>query len=169
MDFIDVVNKRQSIRKFTSEKIDKEILDRLMDMVIKSPTAMNAQNRIYTVIQNQEIMDSLAATIGEELGRESYNFMGAPCLVLVSVPEGKITGIQDSSIALAHLYLVATNEGLGACWINQFKEVSSDEYRKILSEIEIPDDYIVYAGMVLGYADEKPPMKEKNEPVNYFF
>lgn len=168
MEFNDLIKKRKSIRKYKDQKIERGVLEKIMEAVIQSPTAMNKQERLYTVIQNQETMKDLAQAMGKSLGREAYNFMGAPCLVLVSVPNREIRGIQDSSIALSYLYLAAENEGLGACWINQFKEVDTDEYKAILKDLAIPEDHMVYAGMVLGYKDQDPAIKTKDEEVRYF-
>lgn len=167
MEFKELIEKRKSVRKYKDQEISKEILEELVDIMVQSPTAMNKQERLYTVIQDKEIMDRLAGAMGESLGRDGYNFMGAPCLILVSVPNEEIRGIQDSSIALTYLYLACTDLGLASCWINQFKEVDSEEYWKILSELHIPQDHKVYAGMVLGYPDEVPSDKVKSENANY--
>lgn len=169
MDFLQVAKERKSHRSFTEEKLDQETIDKLLELAILSPTAMNSQSRTYTVIQDEKILRDLEEVMGKELGRENYKFMGAPCLILVSNPEDiGLRGVQDSSIALTALYYAATYYGLGACWINQFKECQSKEYREILTGLEIPREHVVYAGMVVGYPASQPPAKVKSEPVKYF-
>ncbi len=144
MDFLEVVENRRSYRKFTDKKIDKKLLEKMVNIAIQSPTAMNKQNRIFTIIQNEKL------------------------IILVSAPKVNETlGIQDTAIALDHLYLASTYFGLGSCWINQFKEAKSDEYIEFLREINIPQDHIVYAGMVVGFADEVPKENPRNEEIRF--
>lgn len=56
----------------------------------------------------------------------------------------------DLAIALDHLTLVATAEGLGTCWIAALDE---REIKKILS---VPDDKRVLVVMPVGYTDSWP-------------
>lgn len=56
----------------------------------------------------------------------------------------------DLAIALDHLTLVATEEGLGTCWIAALDE---REIKKLLS---VPDDKRVLVVMPVGYTDSWP-------------
>lgn len=168
MDFLEVVEKRRSYRKFTDKKIDKKLLEKMVNIAIQSPTAMNKQNRIFTIIQNEKLIKKLEGILAREYTIEGYNFFKAPCIILVSAPKANETlGIQDTAIALDHLYLASTYFGLGSCWINQFKEAKSDEYIEFLREINIPQDHIVYAGMVVGFVDEVPKENPRNEEIRF--
>jgi len=42
-DFMDVILKRRSIRKFTEQSVEKEKLILLLEAAMAAPTAMNAQ------------------------------------------------------------------------------------------------------------------------------
>jgi nitroreductase len=54
----------------------------------------------------------------------------------------------DVSIALEHIVLKATEEGLGSCWIGSFDE-------KIVKEVlGIPERYSIVALIALGYPTE---------------
>lgn len=165
MDFKDLIKKRKSIRKFEDKKLERALIEEALDMVIQSPTAKNMQNRTYTVITDEKRLEDLARVVGDELGLKSYNFMGAPALVLVSTPEDFNRSSQDAAIALTYLYLAATDLGLGACWINQFYGLKSKAYQDLLDEMGIKGR--VQAGMVLGYPGEDPKEKAKDETVNF--
>ena len=67
----------------------------------------------------------------------------------------------DVAIALEHIALQATEEGLGTCWIGAFKE---DEVRKILG---IPADVRVVELMPLGYpaTDGSPKRRLSSEEI----
>ena len=55
---------------------------------------------------------------------------------------------MDLSIAFTHLLLAARAEGLGTCWIGNFR---NPEVKKILG---VPDDLDVVAVTPLGYPDK---------------
>ena len=70
----------------------------------------------------------------------------------------------DLAIALDHLTLVATEEGLGTCWVAALDE---REVKKVLS---VPDDIRVLFVMPVGYTEPWPeprPRKTLDEIVCY--
>lgn len=62
---------------------------------------------------------------------------------------------MDVSIALENMVIAAAAQGIGSCWIGDFKE---DEVKALLG---IPDDLKVIALVSLGYPDEKPTLRGK--------
>lgn len=92
--------------------------------------------------------------------RSFYNanwFIKAPVVVVAcAVPKEawqRIDGEEywkvDVAIAMQSLILVATESGLGTCWIANFNE---EKARKVLN---VPKDWEVVALTPLGYADEE--------------
>jgi nitroreductase len=63
----------------------------------------------------------------------------------------------STAIAVDHMVLAATDEGLGTCWVGWFeKEVA----RKILN---IPSNMEIPILIPIGYADENPSAKPRKE------
>ena len=63
----------------------------------------------------------------------------------------------DLAIAVDHMTLKATEEGLGTCWIGAF---SQEKVKKVL---EIPERYKVVVLLPLGFpADTPEPKSRKN-------
>lgn len=54
MDAIQSILTRRSVRKFKDEAVEKEKLDIILDCAKHSPTAMNKQNRQFTVLTKEE-------------------------------------------------------------------------------------------------------------------
>jgi len=72
--------------------------------------------------------------------------------------------IRDTSIAIEHILLEASNLDLGTCWVAWFTQ---KEIRPILN---IPSDKYVVGVITVGYTDEKPtprPRKELEEIIHY--
>jgi nitroreductase len=63
--------------------------------------------------------------------------------------------VVDVSIALEHIVLAATSEGLGTCWVGSFNEGEVKEMLKI------PENYRVVALLALGYPLEKLDLTRK--------
>ena len=91
-------------------------------------------------------------------------------IVLCALPsesevwEGKDFMMLDAGLAMEHLVLAATDQGLGTCWQGLFSE---EKARKALN---IPENVRVVAMTPLGYAAEERrprPRKAMTEIVYY--
>ena len=55
MEIIDAIKKRKSIRKFKSDPVPREVLKEILDMAVKSPSAINTQPWEFIVIAGDVI------------------------------------------------------------------------------------------------------------------
>lgn len=110
MDFFDVLSARYSVRKFKDEQIKDEDLQKIISAAGCAPSAKNAQNWHFVVIQDADLLermgqavDAKMARIAEGLGEEkgakflkfsrfSTFFRSAPTVIAVFaneyIPEG---------------------------------------------------------------------------------
>jgi nitroreductase len=94
---------------------------------------------------------------------KSQAFVGQAPVVIACCAEtdnhamtcGQLCYTIDVPIAIEHMVLKATEEGLGTCWIGAFYE---DQVKEILG---IPKDIRVVELLTLGYAD-KPCSSHKD-------
>ena len=149
MDFMEVLKKRYSCKKFDGRKIRKEQLDAILEAGRLAPTAKNFQEQRIYVLQSEE---SLA-----KLDKVTPCRYGAPaCLVVAfdknsvfTYPGGKRdSGVEDAAIVATHLMLAAANAGVDSCWLNFF---DPDELAK---ELGLPENEEVLMILDLGYAAE---------------
>ncbi len=68
----------------------------------------------------------------------------------------------DAAIAIDHLILAATEEGLGTCWVAAIDEL---EVKKLLS---VPEDMRVLAVVPVGYTDSWPEARPR-KPLEEIF
>lgn len=157
MDFSEVIKNRRSIRKFTSDSIPDEVLNRIMKQTRLSPTWANKQGVRYVIVEDPEIL----LKVGEATDQKWVK--GAPMLIVVCISpatSGKnANGLQyfpvDAAICLTQLILSATNEGLGTCWMGWFNE------DKIKAILEIPKKIRVIGLTPLGYPNYTPRAQER--------
>ncbi|MBI5778057.1 MAG: nitroreductase family protein [Planctomycetes bacterium] len=168
MDFYDAIKKRHSIRKYKSDAISDEVLNRVLDAAHLAPSGKNGQPWRFIVVRNAELKQKLVKPC-----RDQIYIAEAPIVIVGVANEDESYQKQgcymkswaiDLAIAFDHLILAATAEGLGTCWIGAFDE---KEVKKVLN---IPDHLRVVCLTPLGYADGEPkpkPRKALGEIVFY--
>ncbi len=66
---------------------------------------------------------------------------------------------MDAAIAMQNIVLVATELGLGTCWIGAFDE------GKLRKALNIPKDYKIVAMTPIGYANEQKEPATDRKPL----
>ena len=167
MDAIEMLLTRRSIRKFKTDEVPKDLLEKKIECAKTSPTGMNKQERLFTVVTKEDDIQRLASAIAKSLDRDDYHIYYAKALIIVTVPEDLKLGDADTSTAMQNIYLASHALGLASVWINQLRGNKDEGVRKVLSSFKIPENHISYGMMAIGYADEVPKAKERTEKVVY--
>lgn len=167
MDAIENLLTRRSIRKYKTDKVPKDLLEKIIECAKASPTGMNRQERLFTVVTKEDDIQRLASAIAKSLDRDDYHIYYAKALIIVTVPEDLKLGDADTSTAMQNIYLASHALGLASVWINQLRGNKDEGVRKVLSSFKIPENHISYVMMAIGYADEVPKAKERTEKVVY--
>ena len=156
--FDALLEKRRSIRKYSDRKIEPEVLDALIEAVLRTPSGKSKYPCEYIVVDDPEMLEKLstAKPHGAAL------IKGAPLgIVICADHEKSDTCTEDASIAAMILQLAAESLDLGSCWVQlrnrQHKDGrSSQQYAAEL--LEIPKQYMVQAVVAIGYpAETKAP------------
>lgn len=157
MSVLKVIQKRRSIRRYRKESISEEVLQRVLEAARLAPSGKNFQPWKFIIVQDDELKKKLAKASAEQ------HFMAEAPVIIVACgfPEDSYSRLGrymkswpvDVTIALEHLILQATEEGLGTCWIGSFEE---EEVKSILN---IPEEVRVLALTPLGFPNEEPPYR----------
>lgn len=156
MDVMEAVQKRFSVRKYLDRPIEPEKLQRVMEAARLAPSASNRQVWRFVLIQDPERRQAIAAAAGQE-------FVGAaPVVIAGCATDGTRImrcGIPchavDLGIAMEHIALQATAEGLGTCWIGAF------DAEAVKHIIGAPAEAVVVELMPLGYPAVDQPVKSR--------
>lgn len=156
-NFLEIVEKRKSIRSYKNLEVEKEKLDYIIEAFRKSPSAKNLQPWKLIVVTDKKIINDLVIACRNQI------FIGeAPIVIAACAKEQEAYGTMggymnsypvDIGISFEHLMLAAAEQGLGTCWIGAFNEKS---VKQILA---VPENVRVVALTPLGYPDE--PGREK--------
>ena len=159
MELIDVMLKRRSTRKFNDEPVTKDELDKILQAALLAPTSMNRKPCNFMVVERKETLTDLANS--KDHGADLIN--GADkAIVVVADTMVADTWIEDSSIALTYMHLMATELGLGSCWVQiHLRSKNGKDSEEIVRDIlKIDDHYRVVGIMALGHSDDIPPAHE---------
>lgn len=162
MNFLELAQTRRSLRTYLDKPVEKEKLEYVLECARLAPSWKNLQCWRFIVIDDAAGREAIAESMGENNpGRKAL--ISAPIVVvLCAVPresevwEGKDNMMLDAGLAMEHLILAATEQGLGTCWQGLFSEV------KVRGALNVPDDVRVVAMTPLGYAaEERRPRPRK--------
>ncbi|MBO5336400.1 MAG: nitroreductase [Lachnospiraceae bacterium] len=165
----EVLNKmqtRRSIRKFKSDMVPREVLEKIIDAGTYAASGMNKQAGIIVAVTNKEVRDKLSKANARVMGNEATDpFYGAPVVLVVLASKEAGTYVYDGSLVMGNLMLAAHELGIGSCWIHRAKEVfEQPEWQEWLKSLGIEGDYEGVGNCVLGYVDGDypavPPRKE---------
>ena len=159
MDFLELVKNRYSCRSYQPQSVEQEKLEYILECVRLAPSAVNRQPWRFHIVSGEEDKAKL---------QQCYNrdwFKTAPMYIIATIlhdeewvrADGKHHGDIDIAIAVEHLCLAATEQGLGTCWVCNF-DASLCKQLFTLPENEEPAVIIP-----LGYAaDEMKPKNRKS-------
>ena len=160
MDFLDLVKKRYSVRSFTSQEVETEKINTILEAVQYSPSAVNYQPCHFIVVTDPELKAKICTAYSRDWLQE------APVLIVAlgdhqeswKRRDGKDHADIDVAIAVDHLTLAASSLGLGTCWVCAF------DAQKVHSILELPENMEVVALIPLGYPTEATiPDKERKD------
>jgi len=159
MDFYEVIRTRRSVRKFKTDDIPDEVLNRVLDAARIAQSGNNWQPWKYIVIRNRERMKEMLPVCGGRSFIAEAPVLVVACGERLTVNRGGYMGdlsmLVDVSISFDHLTLAARAEGLGTCWIGSF---NNDGVKKYLN---IPDDVQVVALTPMGYPADADAFSER--------
>jgi nitroreductase len=135
MDIQEAFYARRSVREYMSEPIARSTIEGLIEAAIQAPSAMNEQPWVFSVIEDQKLLDRIstaaksymlaaapmeadASHVSQMLADPAFHiFYHAPALVVISAKGKGRWGIEDCALAAENLMLAACSIGLGSCWI----------------------------------------------------
>lgn len=156
MDLLEIMKHRRSVRKYTGEKIEEEKLQQILTAALLAPSGRAIRPWEFVVVRDKETLTKLSKA--REHGAEML--AGADCAVVVFGDESKTdVWTEDCCNAMAHMYLMASAQGVGCCWIQGRlrktpEGILTEDYVRGL--LDVPSQYRLEAIMSLGMPAETP-------------
>jgi len=155
MDFLEVIEKRHSVRRFTDEPVEKELIDAIIGIAETAPSSKNSKSSAFMVIEDK---DTLRA-VSEMRDRGSAFLKDAPAAIVVMGDHVKTDiWVENASISATFIQLAATALDLGSCWVHVRDRLrcstdpskgTSEQYLREL--LGIREEYSVLCVIALGH------------------
>jgi len=161
MDKLELLLDRRSIRRFTDQQIDIEIIKNILKAAMYAPSAVNRQPWHFVVVENRHLLDRIM-----EIHPHSGMLRTASHGIIVCGDEQLQHDdgywVVDCGAATENLLLAAHALGLGACWVG----LHPREGRKasISALLELPGHVQPFALVALGYPAEKKIRPDRYHP-----
>ena len=186
MELNEVLQKRRMTRNFSGRPLDAGVIDRLLEGALRAPSAGNTQGREFVVLEGTDQTSRYwDATTDAAWRRRSPRFAGlsrAPVIVLpFADPDAYVaryrerdkaradgTEVQwvipfwfvDAAFATMALLLGATDQGVGATFLGNFRGES-----QLRSAIGAPDRLRWLGAVLIGEASAPdPPSSSATRP-----
>ncbi|MFZ8998213.1 MAG: nitroreductase family protein [Ilumatobacteraceae bacterium] len=174
-EFDDVVRRRRMTRAFSDRPVPSELLDELLALACRAPSAGKSQGWHFVVLEGDETSRFWDTTLPPER-RSTFAWPGllrAPVIVLpfadpaayverYAEPDKAGTGLGagvaawpvpywtvDVSMAVMTLLLGAEDRGLGALFFGVFRGAED-----LVTRLGIPEHVELIGAVALGYRDE---------------
>lgn len=186
MELTEAIRRRRMVRAFTAAPVDPAVLDGLVDLARRAPSAGNAQACRFLVLDRPDAVARYwDATLPPER-RATFRWPGlvaAPALVIVAVrpdayveryaePDKAATGLGedaarwpvpywwvDAGAAVEHLLLGAVDAGLGACLFGLF-----DHEPAVAAAFGVAPGWRLVATIALGHPAPDEPGRSAGRP-----
>ena len=178
MEFKDIINNRRSIRKYKSDKVERELIDECIACAIDAPSWKNSQTARYYIIESEEMLKTFKEDVLPEFN--ANNVKDAPVLVVTTFVKnragferdgtptnevGQGWGYYDLGLHNMNFILKATELGLGTLIMGIRDEA------KIRELLNVDESEIIVAVIGLGYPDiepAKPKRKTVKDIAKYY-
>ena len=145
---MSLIFKRQSIRKFTDEKISDDKIENLLKAGMQAPSAGNQQAWEFIVVDKKEDKEAIS-----KMHQFAKPAEGASHLIVTignsNNAKYHMMIEQDLGACNENILLQATHEGLGAVWLG-FHPIE-DRTLRLKEYLNIPDYCIPFSVICVGY------------------
>ena len=154
--------KRRSTRKFRDEDISKDDLDLILHSALLAPTSMNRKPCNFMVVERKETLKELSEC--KDMGA---GLIAGANKAIVVIADSMVadTWIEDSSIALTYMHLMATELDIGSCWVQtHLRSKDGKDSEEVVRDIlKIDSHYRIVGMLALGYSDDIPQTHDESD------
>ena len=158
MDFLEVIEKRHSVRKYSDRPVEKEILDAIIKVAQTAPSSRNSKSSAFMIVEDKDTLEALSQM--RDYG--SSLIAGAAAAVVVMGDESKTDlWVDNCAISATFVQLAVTAMDLVSCWVHCHGRtrvhgepdgaMAEDYVRELLG---IKEGFRPYCIVAIGYPEE---------------
>ena len=163
MDFLEVIEKRKSVRRYSERPVEREVLDAIVNVAQTAPSSRNSKSSAFMIIEDKDVLEALS--LMRDYGASPLKSAQAAIVVMGDTSKTDLW-IDNCAISATFIQLAVTAMDLVSCWIHvngrpRLKEEpdgpGASEYVSEL--LGIKDGLKPYCVVAIGYPEEEMPEK----------
>lgn len=158
MDFLEVIEKRRSVRKYADKPVEREILDAIIRVAQTAPSSRNSKSSAFMIVEDKDTLEALS----QMRDHGSSLIAGAAAAVVVMGDESKTDlWVDNCAISATFVQLAVTAMDLVSCWVHcngrtrvhgePDGAMAEDYVRELLG---IKEGFRPYCIVAIGYPEE---------------
>ncbi len=157
MDFLEVIEKRHSVRKYSDRPVDRELLDAIVKIAQTAPSSRNTKSTAFMIVEDKDTLQALSSM--RDYG--SALIAGAQAAIVVIGDTTKTDlWVDNCAISATFVQLAVTSMDLVSCWVHcnsrpRLKDepegAMSDEY--VTELLGLKDGLHPYCVVAIGYPE----------------
>ena len=172
MDFKNCLETRRSVRKYSADIIDLELVKEAIKLASLAPSWKNTECARFYLVQDKSKIDYIANNLVNDFSWNQNILLGTYNLIVIAAKRGLSGSKRDGSYdtnkengytmfdagsATYGLTLALHNLGIGSCILGICN------YEEIHSYLKLEEDIEVIGLLPFGYPLESPEMPKRNE------
>lgn len=115
MDFLEVIEKRHSVRKYSDRAVEREILEAIVKVAQTAPSSRNSRSSAFMIVEDRDTLDALSQM--RDYG--SALLSGAQAAIVVMGDDTKTDlWVDNCAISATFVQLAVTAMDLVSCWVH---------------------------------------------------
>ena len=159
MDFLEVIEKRRSVRTYSDRPVEKEVLDAIVKVAQTAPSSRNSKSSAFMIIEDKDTIEALSQMRDSGSGL----LAGAPAAIVVMGDESKTDlWVDNCAISATFIQLAVTAMDLVSCWVHvngRLRSKAEPEGAKaedyVAELLGIRDGLRPYCVIAIGYPVEE--------------
>ena len=156
MELLNLLQHRRSVRSYTGEPVPEDALQQILRAGLISASSRSLCPWEFIVVRDKETLSHLSRCRTAGAGMLSK----ADCAIVVVADEAKCdVWIEDCSIAMANMHLMADALGVGSCWVQgRLRETADGRTTEafVRNLLGFPQEMRLQAILTLGMPAKHP-------------
>ena len=155
MDFLEVIEKRKSVRKYADRPVEREVLDAIVKVAQTAPSSRNSKSSAFMIIEDRDTIDALS--LMRDYGASPLKSAQAAIVVMGDTSKTDLW-VDNCAISATFIQRAVTAMDLVSCWIHvndrpRLKDepqgARADDY--VAELLGIKDGLRPYCVVAIGY------------------
>lgn len=150
MEILDLIKSRRSVRRYSSKKVSRELIKKILEAGRWAPSGLNNQPWRFIVITSKEQKEEI-----KNFTADSRIIEEAFCLIIVFLDKknsyNRTKDLMAIGACIQNMLLEAHSLGLGTCWLGEILNRREEVEKKL----RVSEEYEMVAAVCLGYPAEK--------------